>query len=322
MVSQKKIAEALGLSIMTVSRGLRNHPDLAEETKARIIRKAQEFGYIQRHSNTRETNITRRVGVYTYHLVDQPSGESATQRNILPEIELVCRKKHIELIHETLPTGETPMSMQRRSVEAAFLFGRYTREDALKFRNVPTLALSSYIENGPVPCITADNLGGMRAATEHLISFGHRRILFLGWDEFPFTQIFRRRCDGYKLAMIDHDLEPKTRFVRMDELTADSIRELLKDFTAVVCSGDYYAYHLQKLLLQSGYKLPHDCSLVGFDSFEGVGAQDITSYAPDWNAIGAIAANLVLNRGREWLDQPFRVIAPGQLVVRSSTAAV
>ena len=44
-INQAKIAEDLGLSVITVSRALRNHPDLAEATKVRILDKARELGY-------------------------------------------------------------------------------------------------------------------------------------------------------------------------------------------------------------------------------------------------------------------------------------
>lgn len=312
MVRQSQIAEALGVSIMTVSRALKDHPDLAETTKARVVRKAVELGYAKIPALQHKA-APRRVAVLCY------SGlfESEVTRAIFDALQQQCRSYRIETTVEILKGDEVPLSVQNRTVGGAFLFGRYTPEVAAHFRGIPTLAVSSFIRGVDLPGIVADNAGGMAEATEHLIAQGHRRILFLG-DSEPGTFLHRERAAGYVAAMDRHDLPTATRFCPRLPADLDAVAGDLGGATAVVCSCDGVAYDFWAALDRRGVSVPDDCSLVGFDCLLTYGNGRLTTYAPDWGMLGRLAADLLLFRPQDLQGKSLKVTVPGRLIPKAS----
>ncbi|MFZ4778211.1 MAG: LacI family DNA-binding transcriptional regulator [Terrimicrobiaceae bacterium] len=315
-INQAKIAGELGLSVITVSRALRNHPDLAEATKERILEKARELGYT-RLRTVRAKEVTRRVGVLFYGDPDQPDPlASGVKRQIFFGLHHQCKKLDAETIIEMPSPIEVPPVVRNRTVEAVFLFGRYTMESVALLGDIPALAISSYTEDLTIPRITADNFGGMREATEHLIRLGHRKIVFLGEND-PRTQIYADRARGYEWAMRQHGLDPQTVLWNLETEPAPPSLKDLKRGQALACGSDNLACSAMDYLEGLGWKLPTDCSVAAFDDMT-TSSRQLTTYAPDWALMGKLAADLLL----AWPGFPRRrsvaVIVPGELVVRDS----
>ena len=192
-VSQKRIADALGLSIITVSRALSDHPDMAETTKARVLQKAHELGYTK-PPKRQETHAStpRRAGILLY---ENPYGKrqdplaSGVKRAIFLALQKECRRLQVETMIETPSADEIPLLVKNGTIDAAFIFGRYTAETVAHLKNIPAIAVSSFINYPGLPRIVADNLNGMRLATDHLAELGHRDILFIGLTD-PYTRLF------------------------------------------------------------------------------------------------------------------------------------
>lgn len=314
-INQAKIAGELGLSVITVSRALRNHPDLAEATKERILEKARELGYT-RLRTARTSEVTRRVGVLFYGDPDQPDPlASGVKRQIFFGLHHQCKKLRAETIIEMPSSLEVPPAVRNRTVEAVFLFGRYTMESVALLGDIPALAISSYTEDLSLPRITADNFDGMRKATEHLIHLGHRKVLFLGEND-PRTQIYADRARGYEWAMRQNRLAPQTVLWNPEAEPTPPLKDLQKG-QALACSSDSIACSAMDHLEGLGWKLPTDCSVAAFDDMT-TSSRQLTTYAPDWALMGKLAADLLL----AWPGFPRRrsvaVIVPGELVVRDS----
>ncbi|WP_043583606.1 LacI family DNA-binding transcriptional regulator [Geminisphaera colitermitum] len=335
-VNQQQIAKALNLSVITVSRALRDHPDLAADTKIRILQKARELGYTKFQARTqmmgntgifRETSGSNgnghpaRVGILLYesdeaHQVDLL--RSDVRRSIFLALQKECQRREVETMIETPAAGDIPLLVKNRTVSGVFLFGRYTEAAARLLGDTPALAVSSFISCGGLPRIVADNAGGMREATEYLIGMGHKKILFVGSADSR-TQIFRERADGYVVAMHRAGLVSEVYFTpEAKEVPND----LLRRFTAIACSSDSMAYTLQNQMFARGWKLPDECSMVAFDNLL---AQDrslkVTSYGPDWDLMGRLAAGLLLARPLDLQGNNVVVTVPGKLHVRGSTMA-
>ncbi|QYY35238.1 LacI family DNA-binding transcriptional regulator [Ruficoccus sp. ZRK36] len=319
-VNQKQIADALNLSINTVSRALRDHPDLAAATKARVLAKARELGYSKSLSAqpTPEPQH-RRVGIILYESQDDdheaPFGSGIKQR-IFVALQRECQRRQVETLIETPAPGETPLMVKNQTIEAAFLFGRYPAEAIAHYQATPAVAVSSFIPESPLPRVTADNSGGMRAITEHLIELGHQRILFLG-NADPLTGVFRERAAGYAAAMHNRGLDAKSHFCT-DFSSLPSIDQL-RNFTAIACSSDGLAYAVHAALTSAGLSVPADCSVTGFDCHPENYPLQITTYRPDWDLMGTLAADLLLSQSPHILNKPVGMTVPGKLMVRDTT---
>lgn len=312
-VSQKNIAEALDLSIITVSRALRNHPDMAETTRQRVWQKARELGY-RKLEESPET-VTKRVGVLLYE-GEGPRKEvpldSGIKRHIFLELQRECQRNQVETMIETPTLDRMPLVVRNGTVQAAFLFGRYTEESISFLQDIPILAVSSFIACEGVPRIVADNLQGMREATEHLITLGHRRILFLEQID-PHTCLNTERSHGYMIAMLTHGLSPKIVTCMGGSITP----ALIDDYQAVVCSNDSIGLELMEKLEAAGRHVPEDCSIVAFDNLAP--DRKLTTYAPDWALMGRLAANLLISQPEAIRGRNIITTVPGKLILRNST---
>ena len=314
----KAIANELGVSIMTVSRALHNHPDLSDETKSRIVAKAIELGY-KKIPSLNAKQAVKRVGLFLYSSPEAPSGptafDSGVQKLLFFAIEEKCQHYKIEVVLQFTKTGEAPLSIKNRTVDAAFLMGRYTAEDTAFFKGIPTLAISSFTTGAEIPCIIADNAGGTRKVTEYLIKEGHRDILFVSNEEGPFTEIFRSRAEGYTAVMIEHGLQPQTLFFKSEDELNAALPEIRKKTALVACS-DGTAFALETLVKKAGLSVPRDMSITGFDNLET--EFKYTTYSPNWNQLGQMAMNFIIHSS-DFLGSSFKVIIPGELVIRGTT---
>jgi len=314
-INQAKIAGELGLSVITVSRALRNHPDLAASTKERILDKARELGYTRLRA-TRANDVLRRVGVLFYGDSGQPDPlASGVKRQIFFGLHHQCKKLNAETIVEMPSPSEIPLVVRNRTVEMVFLFGRYTMESVAMLGDIPALAISSYTEDLILPRITADNFSGMREATGHLIGLGHRKIVFLCEDDVR-TQIYAERARGYEYAMRENGLDPRVILWNPEMEQVPPLEDFQKGH-ALVCASDNLACSAMDYLEGRGWNLPVDCSVVAFDDMT-TSSRQLTTYAPDWALMGKLAADILL----AWPGLPRRrsiaVVVPGKLVVRDS----
>lgn len=320
-INQKHIADALGLSIITVSRALRDHPDMAEATKERVLQKARELGYDKfQKRRSAYAAPTRRAGIMLYeslHGDRQDTLASGVKQAIFMALQKECRRLQVETTIETLVADEMPLSVRNGTIDVAFIFGRYTASAVARLKNIPAIAVSSFIDHPGLPRIVADNLNGMRLATEHLINLGHRDILFLGRVD-PHTRLFEERADGYVAAMHRNGLVPAMRFCENE----DDLPPLaeIRLYTGVVVASDSMGSQLHAKLKAAGVRVPEDCSMVGFDNLPTDYPYLLDTYAPDWELMGRMAADLMLSQPLDLKGQGVVITVPGKMLVRGSAA--
>jgi len=319
-INQQQIADALGLSIITVSRALRDHPDLAGTTKQRVLQKARELGYAKTKTKPAAAPGTpRRAGILLYEppqAAKRDTLASGVKRAIFLALQKECQRLEVETMIETPASNEVPLLVKNRTINTAFIFGRYTADTIAGLGKIPAIAVSSFIDCAGLPRIVADNLNGMRLSTEHLIELGHRNILFVGLAD-PHTRLFEERADGYVAAMHRRGLAPVVKFC--DDFASLPPVEEIRAYSAVACASDALAYALHIKLTAAGVKLPHECSLAAFDNLPTEYPHPVTTYAPDWELMGKMAADLLLSHPLDVQGQDIVVTVPGKMLLRGST---
>ena len=113
-------------------------------------------------------------------------------------------------------------------------------------------------------------------------------------------------------------LTPVVRFCESLE-SLPAVEDLL-NHTAIVCVSDGLAYTLHAKLTAAGVQLPEECSLVGFDNLPTDNPYPLTTYAPNWELMGRMAANLLLSQPLNIHGQDLVITVAGQLIVRKSSA--
>ncbi|HZT41293.1 MAG TPA: GntR family transcriptional regulator [Chthonomonadaceae bacterium] len=191
------------------------------------------------------------------------------------------------------------------------------------------VAVSAAWPEMQAPFVDSDNVGGTRAAVEHLLNLGHRRIA--GVFTLSASSNARDRLYAYEAVLAARSLCLPSDFTIATESSfssaetrSDQVRSLLRRSdrpTAFFCAGYYSALETLDVIREAGQRVPEDVSLVAFD--DPLSARHITppltTVSQPLDAMGRLATEKLL----KWLtygEQPKRQdILPTELVVRGST---
>lgn len=322
-VSQKEIAKALNLSEVTVSRALRNHPDLAKDTRERILQKAKELGFFNQKKSQKVLDF-KRLGVLLYNKDPEKDRnqfwlpQAEIPRRILAGIQEEAYKRQIELVFEMPKSDdEVPLMVKNRTVGGILLMGRYSPTVPNHLKETPAVAVSNYIANNNLPRVVVDNFRGAQTTTEHLISLGHKRILFFGDEGGGWSEIHRQREKGYQFAMLTHGLKPESFYCPYR--TPEPFADLILEHTAIVASNDGVAFTVQEIFRKNNRK---PCAVTGFDGDFISKDRKLTTYEPNWPLLGALAVDLVTQSPEKMLHSNIEILIPGTLIVRDSSIKI
>jgi DNA-binding LacI/PurR family transcriptional regulator len=176
--------------------------------------------------------------------------------------------------------------------------------------------------------VTPCNRSAARLATEHLISLGHERILFL---MRPGRHTIERRREGWRDAFLHHGLAcPDDLLVPVEdwlpELAAQAVSTRLRDrgldFTAVLTAGDSLAVGAMMGVQQMGYSVPGDVSVMGMDDLPQAAFLNppLTTMHIPMRELGYVALDLLRDSLASLQMPPRRIELACHLVERASTA--
>lgn len=327
MVSIKDIARIAGVSHTTVSRALRDSPEVSEETKARIRRIADEVGY--RPSAVARSLVTQRtqvVGVVVTRLSDPFHTE------MVQGVEEVAEQHEygvlLSLSHEDSRKEQSIVEMMAQRqvdgiiVSASRVGNHYL--NLLEGLHIPIVLINSHHTSENVYSIAMDDHHGGLVATQHLIDLGHQHIGYITSERGGRTS--RQRMAGYREALKEADLPSERTLVakgngRVAGGEAAMTRLLARDPrpTAVFCYNDLTAIGALRAIVQAGLCVPEDVSLVGFDGLVEATYVNppLTTVEQPRHQMGRLAAQMIIGLLSDE-SQPTRLVLQGTLIRRDS----
>ena len=331
MVRLKDIAQQAGVSIMTVSKALRDAADVSAGTKTRIKLLAQQMGYVPDSSaQGLRTRTTRLFGLAI----------SSMTNPIFSRVVLAIEERAYELGYDvllahTLNIPEREEACIRRflsrRVEGIFISPVYRMSTEARIyqelfaRRVPTVLLGHTAPfcNQFVNVETDDVLASY-SATQHLLKLGHKRIAFLaGPLAVPWTQ---ERFEGYRRALRESGLDVDDKLVfqagRTVEDGANAALQMINeasDATAIQAVNDLVAVGCAQEMLKQGLRIPQDLSIVGFGNIlvSEHFRVPLTTLRPPKFRLGSAAVDSMLQLLRGQRPEARRL--PAELIVRSSS---
>lgn len=194
--------------------------------------------------------------------------------------------------------------------------------------SIPVVAVDPHRGHSGLPTIDSDNLEGGRAATEHLLSLGHRRIGYLAGR--PDLESARLREMGYREALAAAGVAFDPDLVRVGgyrpALAGSPAHELLSlpdRPTAVFAANDLSAIRTMEIAAELGLRVPEDLSVVGFDNVpeSALTVPPLTTVQQPLQQMGIEALRMLIDL-LEGRPRDTHLQLPTSLVVRSSTRAV
>lgn len=269
----RDVASAAGVSAQTVSRALRDHPNVQPETKQRVNEAARKLGY--RRNSTARALVTGRsnmIGVITL------STSSYSRLTLMSGIEHEAAERgyavtFVSIASLTPRALETGLARLHDQGVDAVITAVPLREPgsalAERLAIVPTVAIDGP-ESPDDEAVSVDQVAAGRVAVEHLLSLGHENVWHLAgppdWIESE------ARVQGWRTALTDADIEPPP-MLRGDWSAASGHREGLllariPEVTAVLVASDEMAFGVIRALTEQGVRVPQDVSVVGIDDIE------------------------------------------------------
>jgi LacI family transcriptional regulator len=329
-VTVKDVARVAGVTPGTVSKSLNDSREVSEPTRLRVLEAAARLGYrpntIARSLKVRRTHT---VGVIT----DDLEGVFTTAmvrgvEEIASGLDFgvfVCNsygtsakeRQHLELLLDKQVDGIILMSGQRVAERG---------NPAIPVGQTPIVYLYQYTSVVDAPCIIPDDAGGASLSTRHLLGLGRRRIAFInGPPQYEATHL---RHQGYRqaIAQAGQPYDPALVRVASDwyQDTAFTIAQELMTLDpppdGIVCANDDLAAGAILGLRESGYHVPTDVSVMGFDdrAFAAHLPIPLSTVALPFYEMGLLAARRLFGALNGEPVHHEIVKVPCQLVVRAS----
>ncbi|KAK1186378.1 LacI family DNA-binding transcriptional regulator [Streptomyces sp. NBS 14/10] len=339
-VTIREVAERAGVSVATVSRVLSGNYPVPPATRTRVMRAAQALDYVANaHARALVGGgrkmvavVLRQVTSPFYAQVAEGVEAEAAARGWLCLVGTTGGDPQREL--------EIVQLMREEGARLVILVGGVVEDDAYRERvahyaqaldsSGARLVLCG--RQAPDPDIPAlvvefDNEAGAHALTGHLLSAGHRRIVFLGG--LPGNTALDARVAGYRAALAQHGLPPEAAQVVDCGLGRAAghraMAELLDggtpEFTAVFAGDDMVAAGALRAIAEAGLRVPDDISVVGYNDIPL--AEDfnppLTTVRTPAEELGRAAVRIAL-RDPEHAAGAHHVLGT-HIVVRDSVAA-
>jgi len=332
------LAEALGVSRMTVSNAYNRPDQLSPALRSRILATAAELGYAGPDpvARTLSRGRTGSIGlVFDYPLTVALTDPATVE--LLHGVAAGCEQRERALSLVPRIAGHDAALVQRALVDGFVVYcmpDGDARLAAVRDRRMPFVLVDHRPQAG-TRTVNVDDRGGARATADHLMALGHRRLgIVCGWEQPVATAaeaeaaavyyVDQERLAGWRAgaeaAGVEWDALPVTSGPGFDRSTGRiaglRMLDLPEPPTAVVAFSDRLALGVLDAAAERGVRVPEELSVAGFDDVPAAAQGDppLTTVRQPHEEKGASAMRLLLDD-----DAPATVALPCELVVRGST---
>ena len=326
----RDVARLAGVSVATVSRVINGRPDVSHETRDAVLRAARTLNFTTNRS-ARALTVGRtgligftvpfvHASYFTYIL------SGATEALHEQGMRVVLCPTHHE--HDREATL-LELLMQGTTDGAILLLPEESNRElaALADQRYPFVVADPRepLDDG-IPAVSATHSAGARAATEHLLGLGHRRIAMIagtrGWIATE------ERLNGYRTALVTAGVRPADELVEAGEFRAEGgyaaalrLLDLPEPPTAIFAANDDMAVGVLRAARERGSRVPDDLSVVGFDDTELAGTvfPRLTTVRQPLEELGRTAVSLLTRLVEGQRVEGLRLELATRLVVREST---
>jgi DNA-binding LacI/PurR family transcriptional regulator len=333
----KDIAKELNISPSTVSRALKNHPDISQETKKAVVELADKMEYQPNSiALSLRKSKSNTIGVIIPHIVHHFFS------TIISGIEDVAHDQGYRVIlaqssesyFKELDNINTLISSRVDGLFLSLASGdnNYEHLKNLQKRNIPLVFFDRATDEIEASKVLVDDYDGAFLATEHLIEQGCQNIVHLaGPDNLKITE---NRRKGYEDALKKHHfaLNPQL-VVHSDNLQKafDTISQMIQNsvkIDGIFTVNDDTAIGAIKAVKKMGLRIPEDIAVIGFgdDPICKVVEPNLSSVSQAGFEMGQAVANLffaqMIKKEKGEPFTPETKILSTQLAIRESSKRI
>lgn len=320
------VASAAGVSQQTVSNVLNGRTGFTEETRRRVLAAARELDYSPNRAAQRlRSSRSRQLGL---HLpADQLTVSNTFSISFLRAVIAAAEAAEQQLVVLTHPLGDRSATPLLRAGVDGFVLCNVAEGDprprALADMGLPFALMGRLEPTLPQCCVDIDNAAAMVPVVDHLVTQGHRRFAYVGYEGVQHWEVGRLTGTVDRLRHHGYEL-PDDWLVRG---TPDTIAEPVRTHLltgsppdAVICASDSLAIRVHGALTNAGLRPGKDVALTGFDGLPLPIDLDppLTSVRIPVEAIATSVIDLLIQQIEGEPAPPRGFIVPTELVVRGS----
>ena len=330
-VSLKDLANELGVSISTVSRALKNSPEIGEEMKNKIKALAREKGYRPNpFALSLLKNAPRIIGVIVPDIVTH------YYSSIISGINDIARKNG----YSTIITSSYEQDEQEKQcledlvnlrVEGIIAClsqntNTFSHFEELYEQNVPLVFFDRICLKNKFSSVITNNAESAQEATNHFIKTGSERVAFIGGPNH--LEIVKQRKHGYLNALREHKKPIEKELVFCKKIGyeagyegATQLLSLSNPPDAILAMTDSLAFGAMKAIKDKGLKIPKDVALIGYtdEAHSNYVDPPLTAVTHQTYKMGEEACRLLLRRIKG-INRVEQIIVPCLLSVRGSSS--
>jgi LacI family transcriptional regulator len=328
-VTLKDIAEKTGFSVNTVSKALKDRPDLSVKTKEYIKKVADELCYVTNDiAGSLRSGLTKILALIVSDISNPLFGI------IAKEVEKVAQShQYTVIIMNTEENDKREIQAIRatiaKNVDGVLLVPTQNSTKGIEMllnAAIPCVLIGRYFKDFLIDSILfADKEGGY-LATEHLLINGYRNILMLNAPLYISSA--RDRLTGYRNALSAYGIPPEHGMTITVDSIPGSIEEKIKlaiqqkmKFDSIFAFSDLIAFETICVLQKMGLRVPEDIAVIGFDDIQSklpIPFPLTTICAPK-TAMAKMSVELLLARiSKDYSDYPLEKQFDVKLVIRGS----
>ena len=331
-VTIKDIANKLGVSISTVSRALKDHPDISEKTREAVQELAKILGYKPnlialnlKHSRTNTIGVlVPEVEHYFFSTILNGVEEVAYKHNF----SVMVFQSNESYLREVLNT-QTLLANRVDGVLASFSKNThdFSHFQQLVDNEIPLVFFDRERDDIHADSVIVDDYMGAYNAVSHLISKGCTKIAFYSAPQH--LVLGKNRLEGYKAALEGNGIVYTTDLVYSCDTFSDAekiSRSILKKHDrpdAIFAVNDLTAIGAMKVAKQLGLRIPEDIMFVGFENSRSswICEPELTTVDQFGFELGKKATELLLTRIKlDTFDYDIeKKIVKTHLVIRGTT---
>ncbi|MFS0734586.1 LacI family DNA-binding transcriptional regulator [Microbacterium sp. 1P10UB] len=301
----KDVAERVGVSAKTVSNVVNGTGWVTDDLKSRVRVAIDELGY---RPNVSARNLRRgRSGMIAVALPDLSQPYFA---ELASDLVRAAQERSITVMINQTDGQEEAERRIAEGIDVPVMDGLILSPLALTAADLahrtdatPMILLGEHVGETDLAHVTVDNTAAARAAVEHLISLGRRRIAAIGAQQDGPNETSVLRLSGYRQALaaagVPYDpalVSAVDRYHRADG--ADAATALLDagtPFDAIFAFNDLLALGAMHVLIARGVSVPGDVAVIGFDDIDeaAFSTPSLSSVAPDTVALARTAIELL-----------------------------
>lgn len=307
LISINDIARALGISPSTVSRALKDHPDISTETKRVVKEYAEQVNY---RPNALALSLKRQ--------------RSNTLGLVIPEIvhhffssvisgieELAYAKGYRLIICQSNEDYQrevinTQVLLDNR-VDGIFISMSKTTKDHGHFKDlidsgIPLVFFDRVSEEVETDRVVTADFDGALIATSHILERGCKKILHLASPQH--LLIGRLRLGGYQKALTNYGITQNPAYILQCDTRKevfelkDQILRLAPEIDGIFAVNDFTAIAAMQLLQENGYKIPDNIAVTGFgnDPIASIASPPLTTVEQRGFEMGRQAVEILIRR--------------------------